>query len=51
MITIIGLAVGIDYSLFTVSRYRAEHAHRRVWTLTQHSSAWSTEVGLVTPDR
>jgi MMPL family len=27
MITMIGLAVGIDYSLFTVSRYREERAH------------------------
>jgi RND superfamily putative drug exporter len=29
MITMIGLAVGIDYSLFTVSRYREERAHGR----------------------
>jgi putative drug exporter of the RND superfamily len=29
MITMIGLAVGIDYSLFIVSRYREERAHGR----------------------
>jgi putative drug exporter of the RND superfamily len=29
MVTMIGLAVGIDYSLFTVSRYREERAHGR----------------------
>jgi putative drug exporter of the RND superfamily len=29
MVTMIGLAVGIDYSLFIVSRYREERAHGR----------------------